>query len=69
MLWATNAAPRGIIMTSRKNKSDRILNSISDDNFEKLLDLIEGVQFGTVTLVIQDRKVVQIDKNEKIRLV
>jgi len=69
MLWATKAAPRGIIMTSRKNKSDRILNSISDDNFEKLLDLIEGVQFGTVTLVIQDRKVVQIDKNEKIRLV
>lgn len=56
-------------MTSRKNKCDRILNSISDDNFEKLLDLIEDVQFGTVTLVIQDRKVVQIDKNEKIRLV
>jgi len=56
-------------MTNRKINCDRILNSISDDNFNKLLDLIEDVQFGTITLVIQDRKVIQIDKNEKIRLV
>ncbi len=26
------------------------------------------IRFGTVTLVIQDGKVIQIDKNEKIRL-
>jgi len=31
--------------------------------------LIEDVQYGTITLVIQDSKVIQIDKNEKIRLV
>lgn len=56
-------------MSNQKNKCDRILNSISDVNFNRLLDLIEDVQFGTITLVIQDSKVVQIDKNEKIRLV
>ena len=69
MKKATYSALWGLTMTSRKINCDRILNSISDDNFNKLLDLIEDVQFGTITLVIQDRKVIQIDKNEKIRLV
>jgi len=56
-------------MANRKNNCDRILNSISDDNFDRLLDLIEDVQYGTITLIIQDSKVIQIDKNEKIRLI
>ena len=56
-------------MTSRNNNCDRIYKTISEENFHRLLDLIEDVQFGTITLVIQDRKVIQIDKNEKIRLV
>lgn len=29
---------------------------------------LQEIKFGTVTLVIQDGKVIQIDKNEKIRL-
>lgn len=29
---------------------------------------LEEIRYGTVTLVIQDGKVIQIDKNEKIRL-
>lgn len=29
---------------------------------------LREIRFGTVTLVIQDGKVIQIDKNEKIRL-
>lgn len=29
---------------------------------------LQEIRFGTVTLVIQDGKVIQIDKNEKIRL-
>jgi len=69
MREATYSALWGLTMTNRKINCDRILNSISDANFNKLLDLIEDVQFGTITLVIQDRKVIQIDKNEKIRLV
>lgn len=66
---ATNSALWEIIMANRKNNCDRILNSISDNNFDRLLDLIEDVQYGTITLVIQDSKVIQIDKNEKIRLI
>ncbi len=29
---------------------------------------LEEIQYGTISLVIQDGKVVQIDKSEKIRL-
>lgn len=35
---------------------------------EKIKDMVASVKYGTVTLVIQDGHVVQIEKNEKIRL-
>lgn len=38
------------------------------DLLEKLRKLISEVKFGNVTLIIQDGKVIQIDKTEKIRL-
>lgn len=51
---------------------DPILNrktdSISDEDFKKLLDLMESIRYGSITLIIQDGKVVQIEKNEKLRL-
>ncbi len=31
-------------------------------------DALRVIRFGTVTLVIQDGRVIQIDKNEKVRL-
>ena len=34
----------------------------------KIRAALHEIQYGTVTLVIQDGKVIQIDKNEKIRL-
>ena len=34
----------------------------------KIRASLQEIRFGTVTLVIQDGKVIQIDKNEKIRL-
>ncbi|MHB1167533.1 MAG: DUF2292 domain-containing protein [Carboxydocellales bacterium] len=33
-----------------------------------MLDLISSISFGSITLVIQDGWVIQIDKNEKMRL-
>jgi hypothetical protein len=35
------------------------------EHVEKMLDTL---QFGSITLIIQDGKVVQIEKNEKVRL-
>ncbi|WP_243372572.1 YezD family protein [Geotalea sp. SG265] len=35
---------------------------------EKIRDSLAAIRFGTLTLVIQDGRVIQIDRNEKIRL-
>ncbi|MBR1744212.1 MAG: YezD family protein [Lachnospiraceae bacterium] len=35
---------------------------------EKIKKLVKEIKYGSVTLIIQDGKVIQIDKNEKIRL-
>lgn len=35
----------------------------------RIRTVLNEIRYGTVTLVIQDGKVIQIDKNEKIRLV
>lgn len=35
---------------------------------DQILQYIQQVQYGSVTIVIQDGKVVQIEKNEKMRL-
>ncbi|HJV36776.1 YezD family protein [Geomonas sp.] len=34
----------------------------------KIRSALEEIRFGTVTLVIQDGRVIQIDRNEKIRI-
>ena len=31
-------------------------------------DTLQSIRFGTVTLVVQDGKVIQVDKSEKIRI-
>lgn len=33
-----------------------------------LRESLQSIRFGTVTLVVQDGRVIQVDKNEKIRL-
>lgn len=38
-------------------------------DLEKVVrDTLKSIRFGTVTLVIQDGRVIQVDKNEKIRI-
>ena len=39
-----------------------------EETLEKIKETVASVKYGTVTLVIQDGHVVQIEKNEKIRL-
>ncbi len=34
----------------------------------KVREALKAIRYGTVTLVIQDGRVIQIDKSEKIRL-
>ncbi len=35
---------------------------------ENVKKLVNSIQYGSITLVIQDNHVVQIERNEKIRL-
>lgn len=35
---------------------------------QKLRDALADLKFGTVTLIVQDGRVVQLDRNEKFRL-
>ncbi len=43
------------------------LTKIPDDVYELLLKYLQRIQFGSVSLVIQNGKVVQIECSEKIR--
>ncbi|EET87444.1 conserved hypothetical protein [Clostridium carboxidivorans P7] len=51
---------------SNNNKNN---NGISEKNLNKLLEILKVVKYGSVTLVIQDGVVVQIERNEKMRIV
>jgi hypothetical protein len=51
-----------------KNATGGSNDSLSPEDLKRLLDLVKTVRYGSVTLVIQDGKVIQIDKNEKMRL-
>ncbi len=44
------------------------INKITQEELERIKKLIESVKYGSVNIIIQDGKIVQIDKNEKIRL-
>ena len=43
--------------------------SLWNKELERLVrDALQSIRFGTVSLVVQDGRVIQIDKSEKIRI-
>jgi hypothetical protein len=50
-------------METNKKKSDNI-----DVSLTKVKEMIKDIQYGNVILIIQDGKIIQIDKTEKVRL-
>ena len=40
---------------------------LSEKDFRVLVEYLDGIRFGSVTINIRDGKVVGIEKNEKIR--
>ncbi|GAF66310.1 YezD family protein [Alkalihalobacillus trypoxylicola] len=34
----------------------------------RLQDLLKGLQYGSITIVVQDGKIVQLEKSEKVRV-
>lgn len=44
-------------------------NELWNRELERVVrDALQSLRFGTVTLVVQDGRVIQVDKNEKIRI-
>ncbi len=41
---------------------------LNKDHLKALNNLIDGMKFGTITIIVQDGRIVQIDKTEKHRL-
>jgi hypothetical protein len=41
---------------------------VTKEELNKIKEAIENVRFGSVTIIVQDGKVIQIEKHEKIRL-
>ncbi|MDY2812404.1 MAG: YezD family protein [Dorea sp.] len=44
------------------------LTKVTKEDLEKIKEFIEEIRFGSVTVIVQDGKVVQIEKHEKVRL-
>ncbi len=42
--------------------------TLSSSYFGKVEDLIRDIKYGSVTIIIQDGKIIQIDKTEKYRI-
>jgi hypothetical protein len=55
-------------MEAKDAGSDDKKVPLTDAELKTLLQFIETVKYGSVTLLIQDGIVIQIDKNEKLRL-
>ena len=39
-----------------------------EELFEHLENMLKTLKFGSITLIVQDGRIVQIEKNEKVRL-
>lgn len=51
-----------------KNTQATQKNVIQERDLQKIIELLETIQYGSVTVIVQDGKILQIEKNEKIRL-
>jgi len=49
-------------------KPPKSKQAVSDDDVKKIVSYINEIEFGSVSVVIQNGNVMQIEKNEKIRL-
>lgn len=57
---------RGETVDSGKKPAKR--NCVGENDIQRIVEFIESIQYGSITVVIQDGKIVQIEKNEKVRM-
>ena len=52
-------------MLSMQKNDSKVLNDLQ---LNTILKMMENIKYGSLTIIIQDGKVIQIDKNEKYRI-
>ncbi|SMC27618.1 Uncharacterized small protein [Clostridium acidisoli DSM 12555] len=50
------------------NRTYKKKDTVSQCDIEKILQLVKTIKYGSITLVIQDGVLIQIETSEKIRL-
>jgi hypothetical protein len=51
------------------DKNEHKHKILADTDLRQIVEIAAAIKFGSITLIIQDGKIIQIEKNEKIRLV
>jgi hypothetical protein len=41
---------------------------VLEEDLQKIKEFIESIRFGSVSVIVQDGKIIQIEKHEKLRL-
>ena len=45
-----------------------IANALTQEHIETIRTLLQNLKYGNITIIVQDSKIIQIDKTEKHRL-
>jgi hypothetical protein len=60
---------KGVVMSDQgASKASDVSNALPPDVLRRLEKAAAGLQYGTITLVFHAGKVIQIERNEKLRL-
>lgn len=48
--------------------NDKGKKKVTPEEIQKIVNFVEDIEYGSVTIVVQNGTIVQIEKNEKVRL-
>ena len=68
LLVRIQLAPVGVNNNKVKGEKMAEVKEVTPKQLAQIKDYIESIKYGSVNIVIQDGKIIQIDKSEKIRL-
>ena len=50
------------------NEQFCVVKEVTKEDLLKIKEFIEDIRFGSVTVIVQDGRIIQIEKKEKVRL-
>lgn len=55
-------------MSADINSVRKDTSRVNSGNLQDILEIVDKINFGSITLIIQDEIIVQVDRHEKIRI-